>query len=101
MAEFQLRVPHLKTGEYTLDVAVAEGTQEHHVQHQWCFDAVVIHVYTERRVWGVMAAPCRAVRLVKHGVASARQDLGQSTIGSEGFPVAPTSATGSSHKESV
>jgi lipopolysaccharide transport system ATP-binding protein len=82
VAEFRFRVPHLRTGEYTLDVAIAEGTQDQHVQHQWFFDAVVVHVHTERPVWGLMAVPCRVVKLAKHRLHSDRDDADRAAVGS-------------------
>jgi lipopolysaccharide transport system ATP-binding protein len=91
-AEFRFRVPHLKTGEYTLDVAIAEGTQDQHVQHQWFFDAVVVHIHTERAVWGLMAVPCSMVKLTKHGVPSDRDGTGRTAIGSAEFVVKPTAS---------
>ena len=55
VAQFSFDLPLLQTGKYTIDVAVAEGTQLQHVQHQWFFDAVVVHVLTDRPVFGVFA----------------------------------------------
>jgi lipopolysaccharide transport system ATP-binding protein len=65
VADFRFRIPHLKTGEYPLDIAIAEGTQDQHVQHQWFFDAIVMHVHTDRAVWGIMSVPCSIVKLAK------------------------------------
>lgn len=93
IADFRFRVPHLKTGEYTLDVAIAEGTQEQHVQHQWFFDAVVMHIITDRAVWGLMSVPCSVVRLVKDGRPSDRKDR-RNTIGTADFAVEPSAAPG-------
>jgi lipopolysaccharide transport system ATP-binding protein len=71
VAEFRFRVPHLRTGEYALDVAIAEGTQDQHIQHQWFFDAIVVHVHTARSVWGLMSVPCSIVSLQKKAGAAA------------------------------
>jgi lipopolysaccharide transport system ATP-binding protein len=38
-ARFQFTMPRLYPGEYLIVVAVAEGTQAHHVQHHWLHDA--------------------------------------------------------------
>jgi len=51
-AEFSFVLPLLRTGHYTLDVAVAEGTYFQHVQHHWFHDALVVHVLTDRLVTG-------------------------------------------------
>ena len=34
-------MPTLQPGNYSIDCAVADGTQENHVQQQWLHDAVV------------------------------------------------------------
>jgi lipopolysaccharide transport system ATP-binding protein len=41
-AEFQFQMPILPPGDYTVSAAVADGTQEEHVQHHWIHDAVVL-----------------------------------------------------------
>lgn len=64
-ASFTFTLPLLLTGKYSIDVAVAEGTQTQHVQHHWMFDAAVIHVLTERSVnGGLMALADTDVKLV-------------------------------------
>jgi lipopolysaccharide transport system ATP-binding protein len=69
VAEFRFEMPRVRTGKYTLDVAVAEGTQDAHVQHQWFFDAAVVQVVTDRQVIGVLAVPFAAVSLVRQSAA--------------------------------
>ena len=41
-AAFAFEMPRLRCGDYTLHVAIAEGTQREHVQHQWFHDAMRI-----------------------------------------------------------
>jgi ABC-type polysaccharide/polyol phosphate transport system ATPase subunit len=41
---FAFRFPRLKNGDYTLSPAVAEGTQESHIEHHWVHDATVVQV---------------------------------------------------------
>jgi lipopolysaccharide transport system ATP-binding protein len=65
VADFRFCVPYLRTGEYVFDVAIAEGTQDQHVQHQWFFDAIVMHVHTDRPVWGILSVPCLSLTLKK------------------------------------
>jgi lipopolysaccharide transport system ATP-binding protein len=69
VAQFSFVLPLLQTGKYTIDVAVAEGTQLLHVQHQWFFDAVVVHVLTDRPIAGVFAVAGTTVTLSKTRVA--------------------------------
>lgn len=40
VAEFEFYMPTLQPGNYSIDCAVADGTQENHVQLQWLHDAV-------------------------------------------------------------
>ncbi len=37
---FAFRMPHLASGEYSIGVAIAAGSQEQHVQHHWIHDAL-------------------------------------------------------------
>lgn len=41
---FQFRLPRLRQGPYSIDVALASGTQENHVMHHWGFDVCVFYV---------------------------------------------------------
>ena len=41
VAEFEFYMPTLCPGNYSIDCAVADGTQENHVQQQWIHDAVI------------------------------------------------------------
>lgn len=38
-----IKVPNLKNGQYTLSIAIADGTQDAHVQHHWVHAAMVFH----------------------------------------------------------
>ncbi|EIL87471.1 ABC transporter ATP-binding protein [Rhodanobacter sp. 115] len=63
-AEFIMRMPNLVRGEYTLDVAFAEGPGLDHIQHHWLHDVMVINVVNNHVVHGIAGAPSLAVRLV-------------------------------------
>lgn len=60
--EFRMRLPSLVRGEYTLDVAFAEGPGEDHVQHHWMHDVLVINVINNNIVHGISGAPSLAIR---------------------------------------
>ena len=62
-AQFSFMMPLLARGEYTIGVAVAEGTQESHVQHHWIHDAVAFRSMTNSVVTGLMGIPMRDVKL--------------------------------------
>jgi len=42
--EFEFDFPFLKVGNYSFSPAVADGTQEEHVQHHWVHDAYVVRI---------------------------------------------------------
>ena len=69
VASFSFTWPALRTAKYTFDIAVADGTQSQHVQHQWFFDAVVVHVATDRPVTGLFSLDTARVRLENVGTA--------------------------------
>ena len=70
-ATFVFRLPFLRAGTYSFDLAVAEGTQELHVQHQWFFDAIIVQVLSAHPVSGILAIPMQDVSLLQCNVASA------------------------------
>ena len=51
--EFSFLMPILIQGEYTLNVAVAEGQGDDHIQHHWIHDAIVIQSLKSRLVHGI------------------------------------------------
>lgn len=52
-AEFSFTFPILIQGEYTLNVAVAEGEGHEHIQHHWIHDAIIIKSLKSRLVHGI------------------------------------------------
>lgn len=40
-------MPHLRSGIYMLDLAVAEGTQQQHIQHCWIYEALQVTVVSK------------------------------------------------------
>ena len=63
-ARFTFIMPLLAQGEYTIGVAVAEGTQESHVQHHWIHDAVAFRSMIHNvGITGLMGIPMRDVKL--------------------------------------
>jgi len=47
-------MPTLQTGDYSLGVAVAEGTQLSHIQHHWIHDALIIFFRPRETVFGLV-----------------------------------------------
>jgi len=53
---FQMRLPRLVRGEYSLDVALAEGPGDDHVQHHWLHDVIVLTALNSQLVHGISGA---------------------------------------------
>jgi lipopolysaccharide transport system ATP-binding protein len=62
-AVFEFAMPILPPGEYAVDVAVAEGTQAEHVQHQWAHDVLVFRAHTAMVASGLVGIPMLGIRL--------------------------------------
>ncbi|HRH45099.1 MAG TPA: ABC transporter ATP-binding protein, partial [Pyrinomonadaceae bacterium] len=50
---FEFKMPFLKAGKYSIDLAVAEGQQEIHVQQMWIYDALQIEFLNKEEVFGL------------------------------------------------
>lgn len=50
---FEFEMPYLKAGRYSIDLAVAEGRQDKHVQQMWLYDAVQIEFLNKEEVFGL------------------------------------------------
>lgn len=44
IVEFEFTMPLVKNGEYTISPALAEGTQDKHIQHHWIHDALLFKI---------------------------------------------------------
>lgn len=62
-AHFCFRMPVLAAGNYSFAVAVAEGTQSEHVQHQWRHDAVIVQSVATSASAGIMGIPMHTIEL--------------------------------------
>lgn len=63
VASFEFRMPVLPSGDYAISVAVADGTQESHVQHQWMHDALIIRAHASRVTFGLFGVPMKRIAL--------------------------------------
>lgn len=63
VARFEFRMPVLPTGDYSITTALADGTQESHVQHHWMHDALVIRVHASSICFGLLGIPMRRITL--------------------------------------
>ena len=53
LVKFEFLMPILIQGEYSLNVAVAEGIGDEHIQHHWINDVMVLHSLKSRLVHGI------------------------------------------------
>lgn len=60
---YTFRMPILAPGDYTVTVAIAEGTQHEHVQHQWRHEALVFVSHSTSCCTGLMGVPMLEVDL--------------------------------------
>jgi len=65
VARFRFRLPHLPDGEYVLNAALAEGTQEDHVQHHWLDQAVILNVRRSHIRSGLVGIPMLGIQVEK------------------------------------
>ena len=57
VGRFRFRMPMMPAGEYTVDVAVATGTQLDHTQQHWIHDAVSFHSSDQTMRHGLVGIP--------------------------------------------
>jgi lipopolysaccharide transport system ATP-binding protein len=51
---FEYRMPYLKAGIYSVDLSIAEGTQESHKPQAWIYDAIQIEFNPIHEVFGMV-----------------------------------------------
>jgi lipopolysaccharide transport system ATP-binding protein len=62
-AEFSFQMPRLAPGDYSITVAIANGTQDVHVQHHWIHDAVFFKSESTSVAGGLIGIPMSDIRL--------------------------------------
>lgn len=62
-ARFDFQMPYLLNGDYSICVAVADGTQTTHVQHHWVNDALIFKSYLRHGHRGLVGLPDMTVQL--------------------------------------
>ena len=62
-AEFSFRMPILPIGDYSITVALAEGTQQEHIQHHWIHEAVLIKSHSSSVSTGLVGVPMNNISL--------------------------------------
>jgi lipopolysaccharide transport system ATP-binding protein len=64
IARFEFRLPVFPTGDYSFSVAIAEGTQDNHVQHHWLHEALIVRVHASSTCLGLVGVPMKNINLV-------------------------------------
>lgn len=62
-AQFSFQMPRLAAGDYSLTAAVAEGSQESHIQHHWIHDAIVFKSESTSVSSGLIGIPMTGIEL--------------------------------------
>jgi lipopolysaccharide transport system ATP-binding protein len=62
-ARFDFRMPTLANGEYSISVAIADGSQATHIIHQWLHEAIVLASHTSSVSTGLIGIPMFGVSL--------------------------------------
>jgi lipopolysaccharide transport system ATP-binding protein len=63
VAEFEFSMPILPVGDYSVTVALAEGSQHDHVQHHWIHDALLFKSHSSSVSTGLLGVPMSKIRL--------------------------------------
>jgi lipopolysaccharide transport system ATP-binding protein len=63
IARFEFRMPVLPTGSYSISPAIAEGTQEDHVQLDWVHDAMILQVQSSSVCLGLIGIAMKKISL--------------------------------------
>jgi len=61
VAEFHFTMPILAPGDYSIAAAVADGTQQDHVQHHWIHDAIILKSTSSSLSTGLIGIPVHEI----------------------------------------
>jgi lipopolysaccharide transport system ATP-binding protein len=76
-ARFRFVAPRLPNGDYAISAAIAEGTQDNHVQHHWMHDALAFRVHATSVFVGLVGIPMNRIELtVRDDPATITADAG-------------------------
>ncbi|WP_442594934.1 ABC transporter ATP-binding protein [Parapusillimonas sp. JC17] len=70
-ARFRFPMPLLPVGDYSIAVAIADGTQAEHVQHHWIHDAVLFRSHCSASATGLVGIPMLDIQLQADGQEAA------------------------------
>lgn len=62
-ASFSFELPRMPVGDYSITIALADGTQQDHVQHHWIHDALQFKSESTSASAGLVGIPMRRIEL--------------------------------------
>jgi lipopolysaccharide transport system ATP-binding protein len=62
---FEFLMPILPIGDYSVTIALGEGTQQEHVQHHWIHEAVMLKSHSSSVCTGLVGVPMKAISMSK------------------------------------
>ncbi|EFF78307.1 ABC transporter ATP-binding protein [Achromobacter piechaudii] len=62
-ASFSFPIPILPIGDYSINVALAEGNQQDHIQHQWIHEALIFRSTSSSITTGLVGIPMESIKL--------------------------------------
>lgn len=62
-AHFDFRMPVLPTGDYSIDVALASGSQDDHTQQHWIHDALTFRASESTMKHGLIGIPMHSIKI--------------------------------------
>lgn len=63
VADFEFQMPRLAVGDYSVCVAIANGSDHEHVHHHWIHDALMFRSETSSVASGLLGIPIRRISL--------------------------------------
>jgi lipopolysaccharide transport system ATP-binding protein len=71
VAKFEFHLPVLPTGDYSITAAIADGSQDNHIQLHWQHDALILRIQANSPCHGLIGVTMKKVELnpVKNGDA--------------------------------
>lgn len=63
LADFTFQMPILPAGDYSITVAIANGTQNTHEQHHWIHDAIIFRSESSSVSAGLVGIPMHEIKL--------------------------------------
>ncbi len=66
-ARFQFRMPILPSGDYSIDVALASGSQDDHTHQHWIHDALIFKASESTMRHGLVGIPMHSIEILQSG----------------------------------